>query len=45
MSDARLNRQMLAELRAVMEDEFNLLLETFFAGYRAASGSHTGGAG
>lgn len=31
MSDARLNRQMLAELRAVMEDEFNLLLETFFA--------------
>lgn len=34
MQMERLNREMLAELRAVMEDEFDLLLETFFSDTR-----------
>ncbi len=31
MTEERLDREMIAELRAVMEDEFPMLLETFFA--------------
>ena len=31
MAEERINREMIAELRAVMEDEFPMLLETFFS--------------